>query len=372
MAWLDRYVMRVALVAAVVLSVVFSAPTVVLAQPGEATTAPPPPLPKAWILVDADTGAVIDSANDRTPVPPASTIKLFTALVAAQRLPDGCSTPISARAEAMPARKINAKAGQTWLCDDLFKVMLLASANDAAVALAEQVGGGTLDGWVSVAQATADRLGLQDDPLLVDPAGLDDEFSNYGGSRISARDLAIVARAALAEPDVMNVVAMPEYYFETGGDGLPHKVTNHNRFLREYAGATGLKTGATELAGRTFVASATREGRTMIVVEFDAADIYLSAALLLDRGFATPVEAQAGLPLLPRVTPDAAIDPPATTVPLVRIEPAVQAASPDESSGFRLDLDSPVTAGLVFVLGILPLTVVARSRRRRSRLHEIG
>ena len=70
--------------------------------------------------------------------------------------------------------------------------MMMVSANDAAVAIAEKIGGGSLDGYVRIADATAERLQLADQPVFNDPAGLDDEFANKGGARISPRDLAIV------------------------------------------------------------------------------------------------------------------------------------------------------------------------------------
>src|SRR5205085_6701650 len=125
-----------------------------------------------------------------------------------------------------------------------------------------------------------------------DPAGLDDEFANKGGDRISARDLAIVARAVLAQPALMQVIATRDYKF-AGGDGLGHTLTNHDLFLDLYPGATGLKTGTTDLAGHTFVGSATRNGRTMLAVVLDAPDSYGLVERLLDQGFATPVRVEA-------------------------------------------------------------------------------
>src|SRR6476659_8627525 len=99
------------------------------AQPAQA-----PPLPKAFVLVDADTGAVIAQQDDRSVRPPASTIKLLTALIAVQRLKPTDGIPISPLAEGMPARKINVKAGQIWRFEDLLRSMMMVSANDAAVA----------------------------------------------------------------------------------------------------------------------------------------------------------------------------------------------------------------------------------------------
>jgi D-alanyl-D-alanine carboxypeptidase (penicillin-binding protein 5/6) len=331
--------------------------TVVLSLAVLASVAPPaasqpaPPLPKAYVLVDADTGVVIAQQDSRTLRPPASTIKLLTALIASQRLRPSDGIPITAVAEGMPARKINVKAPQVWAYDHLMRSMMMVSANDAAVALAEKVGGGTLDGYVSIANETAARLGLADSPILNDPAGLDDQFSNKGGDRISPRDLAIIARAVLASPDLMTIVDTRDYRF-TGGDLLPHKLTNHNLFLDLYPGANGLKTGTTDLAGHTFVGSAVRGGRTMMVVVFDAVDYYGSAGALLDQGFNTPVEAEATLDHLPPIVPNASLPPP-TTVPAV-------AASLSGTGSSKSIFDSTGFALLVLVIGLLPLRALRR------------
>ena len=95
--------------------------------------------PKAEIVVDAKTGAIWSAVNDRVPLGVASTIKLVTALIVYGRVPGNDRVPISLRAASMPARKINAKPGQRWGADGLLRAMLIASANDAAVALAEWI-----------------------------------------------------------------------------------------------------------------------------------------------------------------------------------------------------------------------------------------
>src|SRR5262249_14870294 len=154
--------------------------------------------------------------------------------------------------------------------------MLMVSANDAAVAIGEKLGNGSLDGYTRLAQDTAARLQLADHPVFNDPAGLDDQFSNKGGSRISPRDLAIVGRPVLGQPGLMSLIGTRDYQFK-GGDGIEHTLTNEDLFLDLYPGANGLKTGTTELAGHTFVGSATRGGRTMLAIVFDAVDYYGSA-----------------------------------------------------------------------------------------------
>src|SRR5262249_52069474 len=156
---------------------------------------------------------VFSAHNEHTPLGVASCFKILTALVASEQLPPNTPVPVSRVAEGMPARKINLKAGQTWNSDDLMHSMLMVSANDAAVALAEKAGG-SLAGFDVLLQDLAKRLQLADHPVMRDPAGLDDEFSFQGGNAISARDLAIAARAALAVPRIATVMLDPDYRFK--------------------------------------------------------------------------------------------------------------------------------------------------------------
>ncbi|HMC53408.1 MAG TPA: hypothetical protein VKI64_11660, partial [Acidimicrobiales bacterium] len=251
---------------------------------GAAIVAPgtPPPLPQAWILVDADTGAVLDAQDDRVPLPPASVTKILTALTVVNAVPPDATVPVSARAAGMPARKINMKAGQVWTFADAFHALMLSSANDAAVALAERADG-TVERFSEDLTRVAKDIGLQDGPLLQDPAGLDDAESVNGGNLVSARDLAIAARAALADPVVSEAVADPLYRFR-GPDGADHKLGNHNQLLKTYPGAIGVKTGYTRRAGQCLVSAARRDGRTMIAVVLHAPSVYANSTGLLDRG----------------------------------------------------------------------------------------
>jgi D-alanyl-D-alanine carboxypeptidase (penicillin-binding protein 5/6) len=330
------------------------------------TPLPPPPLPKAWILVDADSGAVIDAGNAREARPVASVFKLFTALLTVENLEPHTSVPISARAEGMPARKINVKAGQVWDSDHLLHALLLVSANDAAVALAERIGGSE-QGFADLMVRTAKALGLEDDPVLLDPSGLDDEFSYLGGNRVSARDLAIITRAAMSYPQIMSIVGLPEFRFDNGGDGLPHRLLNHNRLLKTYEGAVGMKTGYTRKSGHTFIGAASRGGRTLIAVVLDAPDYYRSAAALLDRGFATPISALADMEHLPEVvigpgpvSPQEVGGPVRATTPDT-VRPAVDAAAT------RPWYDDPsARTGAIALIGGAPALVILVKRARRN------
>src|SRR5438477_5397666 len=332
-------------------------------QPTGTTTPPvpaPPPLPAAWVLVDADSGAVVDAGNAHTSVPVASIFKVLTALVAVQHLRPGDPVPVSAHAAGMPARNINLKQGQPWRFDDLLHALLTVSANDAAGAIAEKVGG-DLAGFDRLMAATAKRLGLADHPVLLDPAGLDDEFSYEGGNRISARDMAIVTRAALTYPQIATAVAEPVYRFD-GGDGNPHRLLNHNLMLTSYPGAIGVKTGYTRRAGHSLIAAARRNGRTMIAVVIRAADPYRSAAGLLDRGFATPVAAEARLDHLPAVVLARAVVPVPSPATTPRRHTHV-AARPVSSSSTT----SALVPIVVLVFGGGPAIAILTLRRRRQR-----
>ncbi len=176
----------------------------------------------------------------------------------------------------------------------------------------------------------------------------------------------------MGRPDLVNVINTPHYVF-TGGDGLGHTLNNHDLFLDLYPGANGLKTGTTELAGHTFVGSATRGGRTMLAIVFDAADYYGSAAALLDQGFNTPAAAEANLDHLPPVVTNASLPPP----PVARVDgPAEVPAAPTPAATVTAARDggwsfnSPAMAGFVLGLGLAGLVVLRRRtvvRRRRAR-----
>ncbi len=172
---------------------------------------------------------------------------------------------------------------------------------------------GTREAFGAEMQRTGADLHLVDHPVLRDPAGLDDQFSVQGGNVISAYDLAIIARTALAIPDIRQIVDLPEYRF-TAPDGVVHVIRNVDRGLELYPGAIGIKTGYTKAAGNTFMAAATRDGRTMVAVVLQSPDIYRSATALLDLGFATPVTRESRVDHLPAISTQVPA-PTATTTP---------------------------------------------------------
>ncbi len=326
--------------------------------------------------MDADTGNVLDAGNDRTPLPPASLTKVITALAAVGSLPPSATdVPVSATAAAMPASRINMKQGEVWTLNDTLYALLLSSANDAAVALAERAGG-TEQGFQPIFAATAAGLGFADHPVLNDPAGLDGPQGVEGGNLVSARDLAMAARALLAQPTLAAIVATPIYYF-TGPDGFHHRLTNHNEwFLTTYPGAIGVKTGYTAHAGHCLIAAARRDGRTMLAVVMNGSNPTQTAKDLLDKGFATPVGVEPAADRLPPVhlgPPTVAgqtipAAPPGTASPL-----AAHAAAPQVRRASSVGPADRVWAAwpgrlvviALAIVGLLRLRVVMRDTRRR-------
>jgi D-alanyl-D-alanine carboxypeptidase len=258
-----------------------------LATPADARTpaangSPAGAPPKAWIIVDADSGAVIDASNPHASLPPASTVKLMTAVTALQTLPLSAPLTVSARAAGVPSRKINMQAGELWSVDNTVKSLLLVSANDAAYTLAENASG-SLESFAETMNQTGKKLGLRDS-RFGDPAGLDNDQGFGFGDMMSAFDLAVVARNALSVPELAQSMTLQKFEF-TGPGNIGHVIKNENLMLSMYPGATGMKTGFTDKAGRTLVASATRDGRTMIAVVLGYFDTYKFAQGLLDAGF---------------------------------------------------------------------------------------
>ena len=291
-----------ALAGAVLLAATIGAASVAPAVTG-ASSAAALASPAADIVVDAGSGRVLVGDAIHTPLHPASTAKIMTALTAVERLCPGATVTANARDAAVETMRIGLPVNKPWPFDQMMASMMMVSANDAAYAIAETVGG-SLDGFANDLAATAHQLGLRDSTLS-DPAGLDDNTSFRGGPTMSAYDLAIATRNALTVPDIARWAAMHEYSF-VDPSGVSHHLVNHNRMLpgggNDYPGAIGFKTGFTSRAQHTLVAVATRNGRTLIAVVLGVPDSgYAEAASLLDAGFATPANAPGTGVTLPAV-----------------------------------------------------------------------
>ena len=255
------------------------------------------------ILVDPQTGAVLWGRRSRTPVPPASLTKMLTALAVRASLDLDAVTVASKTAAAQPARRLAMKRGQKLTVDQALKALMIVSANDVAVMLAETAGG-SVARFARAMDAESARLGLRASSWR-NPHGLDAR-----GDRSTAFDLAVLARAVLQDPWPARVVRKRHAAF-ISPSGRRHTLTARSRFLLGYRGAVGVKTGFTDDAGHCLAAAATRGGRTLIAVVLRSPDNAADAGRMLDWGSAAAARprpacgcrAPCGRPAWPRSSP---------------------------------------------------------------------
>jgi D-alanyl-D-alanine carboxypeptidase len=251
------------------------------------------------VLVDPATGAVLWGRRSRTPAPPASLTKMLTALAVRASLDLDEVTVASPRAARQPARRLAMRRGQKLTVDQALKALMIVSANDVAVMLAETAGG-SVARFSRAKDAESERLGLGASSWR-NPNGLDAR-----GHRSTAFDLAVLARAVLQDRWLARVARMRRAAFTTPS-GRRHTLTTRSRFLLGYRGAIGVKTGFTDDAGHCLAAAATRGGRTLIAVVLHSPDNAGDAGRMLDWGFGRGRSARTGL-RLPAYTPPASVD----------------------------------------------------------------
>jgi D-alanyl-D-alanine carboxypeptidase len=250
------------------------------------------------ILVDPANGAVLWSRRGRTPAPPASLTKMLTALAVRASLDLDAVTVASRAAARQPARRLAVKRGQRLTVRQALQALMVVSANDVAVMLAETAGG-SVARFARAMDAQSERLGLRASSWR-NPHGLDAR-----GHRSTAFDLAILARAVLKDRWLTRVVRMRRAAFTTPS-GRRHRLTARSRFLLGYKGAVGVKTGFTDDAGHCLAAAATRGGRTLIAVVLRSPDNAADAGRMLDWGFGRGRSARTGL-WLPASVPPASV-----------------------------------------------------------------
>lgn len=256
----------------------------------------------AFIVVDNLTGMVLAGKNLHQPFLSASTAKTITALTAYRILDPTTVLDISEMANARPASRLDMKPSELWPFEDALWGVMVKSANDAAYALAENTSG-TLVEFAAEMTETGRLLGMQDSRFF-DPAGLDSGTdSAIGTTFVSVWDLAIAGRAVLATPQLAMMAATPTRTVAIPSGGSIELVSHNKLLLAEepqyYPGAIGVKTGYTNAAQGTFIAAATRNGRTLVVAILNAQDIFTIARNLFDWGFAQLTLNDAGLGTLP-------------------------------------------------------------------------
>ena len=239
---------------------------------------------KSAILMEAETGKVLYSQNQDQALPPASVTKIMTLLIVMEAIEEGRISyddivVASANACSMGGSQIYLEQGERMSVEDLLKSVIIASANDAAVALAEHVAG-TEEEFVKAMNDKAKELGMKN-TCFENTNGLDDTPQNH---LTSAMDIAIMSRELIKHKKITEYSSIWMDTIRNGAFGL----TNTNRLVKYYEGATGLKTGSTSKAGFCISATATRNGMTLIAVIMGSSsrDARNSAAVaLLNYGF---------------------------------------------------------------------------------------
>jgi D-alanyl-D-alanine carboxypeptidase (penicillin-binding protein 5/6) len=261
-------------------------------QPVGSVPIPDGPAP-AWIVADMDSGQVLAGRDMDVTHPPASTIKTLLALTVLDELTNLDTTVVGTDADThVECSCAGIKPGRTYTARQLLDATLLMSGNDAANALADTIGG--YDTAVAKMNAKAASIGAVNTHAAT-PSGLD----GPGGSGFTTpRDLAIIFRAAMANPTFAQTVAQPSAMFPSDTGEQP--VFNEDELLHRYPGTLGGKTGFTDAAKKTFVAAAQRGGRRLVIammyglIKEGGPTYWDQATGLLDWGFAQNQNASIG------------------------------------------------------------------------------
>ncbi len=234
---------------------------------------------KAAILIEADSGDVVFEKNADERLPMASTTKIMTALVAIENIPDDKVVRINGNAVGVEGSSVYLKSGEELSFTDLLYSLMLASANDAAAAIAYECAGG-IEEFAEMMNEKAAEIGLQN-THFTNPHGLDHE-DHY----TTARDLAVLTRYAMENKRFRSAVSTLTHQLEREAENGVCLVVNHNKLLRTYEGAVGVKTGFTKRSGRCLVSAAERNGVRLIAVTINAPGDWDDHRRMLDYGFA--------------------------------------------------------------------------------------
>ncbi|HPT85120.1 MAG TPA: D-alanyl-D-alanine carboxypeptidase family protein [Bacillota bacterium] len=238
----------------------------------------------SYILMEAETGRVLCEKNADMQLPPASVTKIMTLLLVMEALDSGMikltdMVPVSEEAASKGGSQIYLEVGEEMSVEELLKAVVIASANDASVALAEYIAGSE-QAFVDRMNKRAQELGMEN-THFENCTGLDDTVVNL----TTARDIAIMSRELLKHKKILDYTTIWMDTVRNGTFGL----TNTNRLIRFYNGANGLKTGSTAKAKFCISATALRDGMQLIAVIMAAPSRDSrneSAKKLLDYGFA--------------------------------------------------------------------------------------
>lgn len=233
----------------------------------------------ATIVVDQKSKKVLSSNNAHVRLAMASTTKIMTAMVVLDNVADvDVQLAIPQEAVGVEGSSVYLRRNEIWTIRDLLYALMLRSGNDAAVALSIVVGGSVQD-FVDMMNARAQRLGLKD-THFTNPHGLHDD-NHY----TTAYDLAMITAEAMQNPLFKTIVSAKSYVVEGNFTHDRYYLGNKNKMLLMMEGADGVKTGYTKNSGRCLVSSATRENTQLICVVLNVHDMWNVSKNLLEKGF---------------------------------------------------------------------------------------
>jgi D-alanyl-D-alanine carboxypeptidase (penicillin-binding protein 5/6) len=233
---------------------------------------------RAAVLMDAETGQVLYAKNAHKPLPPASLTKIMTAIVVLERCDLDAVVKASERAVNTQASSMHLRVGEEVKVRDLLYALMLRSANDAAVALAEHTAG-SVEAFAKLMNAKAQSLGAKH-TRFVNPHGLHDPRHVS-----TAYDLACITRYAMQNETFRTIVKTPYYIVERSLNQDDLWMVNKAKFLQEYPYAEGVKTGYTNQAGYCFAGSASRDGWRLITVVLNSPQRVADTIALMEHGF---------------------------------------------------------------------------------------
>ena len=206
-------------------------------------------------LIDGKTGRLLWGRNADEPMAMASTTKIMTAILVLENCGMEEIVTVSKNAARQPEVHMGLKEGEQWKAGDLLSAMMLHSYNDAAVALAEHISG-SVEAFCMEMTEKAKEIGAED-TVFGSPNGLDSHLTD-AAHHSTAYDMARIAAYALRDEAFREIISAPEVTITDAEGKRTCHVTNTDRFLQEYAGAVGVKTGYTNKAGHCFVGAAER------------------------------------------------------------------------------------------------------------------
>lgn len=232
---------------------------------------------KAAAVINGDTGEIIYAQNADERLPMASTTKIMTALLLCENVDLNEEITVTADMLRVEGSSMGLLAGDRVTYHDLLYGMLLASGNDAANVTAISLAG-TLDGFAELMNKKAEELGLCN-THFVTPSGLDAE-----GHYTTAKELALLAAYALKNEEFATAAASETAVLNYGNPPYRRTLTNHNKILKLFDGAVGVKTGFTKKSGRCLVSAARRDGKLAVAVTLNDPDDWNDHASLLEYG----------------------------------------------------------------------------------------